>query len=91
MEVAPLTPELARRLDVPPDTTGVVISGVQPDSRAAEAGLRPGDVIQEIDKGRVRSPDDVKKALEKDARGTHLVLVYREGTTHFVAIPPEHK
>ncbi len=87
MAIAPLTPDLARRLDVPVGSTGVVVSGVQPGSRAAEAGLRPGDVIQEIDKAPVRSPDDVKKAL--DAKGTHLLLVYREGSTHFVAVPPE--
>jgi len=91
LQVGPLTPDLARRLDVPENTSGVVVMGVQPGSRAAEAGLRPGDVIEEIDRSPARSPEDVKKALEKDARGTHLVLVYREGTTHFVAIPPEHK
>jgi serine protease Do len=87
--VAPLTPELARRLDVPEGTSGVVVTSVQPGSRAAEAGLRAGDVIQEIDKGQVRSPDDLKKALEKDAKQTHLLLVLREGTTHYVAVPPE--
>ena len=57
--------------------------------RAAEAGLRPGDVLQEIDKTPVRSPDDVKKAMAKDGSRTHLYLILREGITHYVAIPPE--
>ncbi len=91
LQVAPLTPDMARRLDVPENTAGVMVTGVQMGSRAADAGLRPGDVIQEIDKTHVRSPDDVKKALERDAAGTHLVLVYREGSTHFVAIAPERR
>ncbi len=89
MQVAPLTPDLARRLNVPESTGGVVVIGVQPGSRAAEAGLRPGDLIQEIDKARVRSPDDVRKALEKDGKQTHLLLVLHDGSTHYVAIPPE--
>ena len=89
IQVAPLTPELARRLDLRDGTPGVVITGVQAGSRAAEAGLRPGDVIQEIDRGRVRSPDDLRKALEKDGKRTHLYLILREGMTHYVAVPPE--
>jgi len=74
---------------VPEGTGGVVIAGVEPGSRAAELGLRAGDLIQEIDKEAVRSPADVKKALEKDGKRAHLLLVLREGMTHYVAIPPE--
>jgi hypothetical protein len=48
-------------------------------------------VIEEVDKSHVRSPDDVKKALEKDGKRPHLLLVLREGITHYVAIPPEGK
>jgi serine protease Do len=89
IQIAPLTPEIARRLGVPESTAGVLIRGVQPGSRAAEAGLRPGDVIEEVDKARVRSPEDVKKALEKDGKRAHLLLVLREGVTHYVAVPTE--
>ena len=91
IQVAPLTPELAHRLDVPEGTTGVVVTAVPPGSRAAEAGLRPGDLIQEIDKTRVHSPDDLKKALAKDGKQTHLLLVFREGLTHYVAVPPANE
>jgi serine protease Do len=89
IQIAPLTPDLARRLDVPEGTNGVVVTGVQQGSRAADLGLRPGDVIQEVDNGPVRSPGDLKKALEADAKRPHVLLVLREGVTHYVAVPPE--
>ena len=65
------------------------MTAVQPGSRAAEAGLRPGDILQEIDRTPVRSPDDVRKAVAKDGKRSHLSLVLRDGHTHYVAIPPE--
>ncbi|APR83856.1 HtrA protease/chaperone protein [Minicystis rosea] len=89
MQIAPLTPDLARRLDMPEGATGVVITQVQPGSRAAEAGIRPGDIIQEIDRNAVQSPNDVKRVLEKDTKRAHLLLVRREGATRYVAIPAE--
>jgi serine protease Do len=89
MQVQPLTPDLARRLDLPPGTPGVVITGLQPGSRAADAGLRPGDVIQEIDRQPVQSPNDLRQAIEKDRSKAHLLLVWREGETRYVALPPE--
>jgi serine protease Do len=89
MHLAPLTPDIVRRMDLPPGTAGVVITGVQPNSRAADAGLRPGDVIQEIDRAPVQSPNDVTQALNKDRKRAHLLLVLREGETRYVAIPPE--
>ena len=42
-----LTPELAQQLNMPSTTKGVVVGEVSPASRAADAGLQSGDVIQE--------------------------------------------
>ena len=89
LPIAPLTPDLAQRLEVPEGTSGVVVTGVLPGSRAADAGVRPGDIIQEIDKAQVRSPEETRKALEKDGKRPHLLLVLRQGATHYVAIPAE--
>jgi serine protease Do len=89
IQVAPLTPDLALRLEVPEGTSGVVVTGVEPGSRAADAGVRPGDLIQEVDHRAVKTPDDVRKGLEKDGKRPHVLLVFRHGVTHFVAIPAE--
>ena len=48
MTVEPLTPEIARQLELDRDTRGVVITGVDPSGAAASAGLREGDVIQQV-------------------------------------------
>ena len=43
--------------------SGVVVTGVAPGSPAAEAGLRPGDVILEIGRDRVKDPAALRKRL----------------------------
>ena len=90
MDVVPLTPDLARRLDMPEGATGAIVRRVAPGSRAAEAGIRPGDVIQEVDREPVQSPNDVTRALA-DTKRPHVLLVWRDGTTQFVPIPAEEK
>lgn len=59
---------------------GVVIVGVEPNSPAAAAGIRPGDVIQQIDGQQVRSADDVQRAVENSQIGVTLpVEISRNG------------
>ena len=49
-----ITPELAEEFNLP-DRTGAMASGVTPNSPAAKAGLKRGDVIREVD-GKKRLP-----------------------------------
>jgi Do/DeqQ family serine protease len=84
MTVEPLTREAARQLGVQ-TSTGVVVTRVQPLSQAADAGLRPGDVIEEVDRQKVDGPDALRGALSTgDAPA--LVLVHRGETTMFVTL-----
>ncbi len=66
---------------------GVAVVGIEPDSPAAEAGIRQGDVIVEVNRKRVASVDDVKKeikqAKEKDRL---LLLVQRDGGKFYVPL-----
>jgi serine protease Do len=87
LELRPLTPELADRLGVAPGTHGVVVSSIHPGSAAAEAGLRPGDVLTSIDRKPVSNPRDAARALGAPRAGGHLVLIQRGDASSFVVLP----
>jgi serine protease Do len=86
VSVQPLTPQLAERLDVPRETDGVVVTDVDPDGRAADAGLREGDVIRQVDGKAVRSASDLRAALSRKADRPALVLVQRGENTFFATV-----
>jgi serine protease Do len=71
------------------DVKGVLVTGVTADSGAAEKGLRPGDIIVEINQEEVSSPGQiaskVSEAMDNDRRSV-LLLVNRNGDLRFVAV-----
>jgi serine protease Do len=83
LTVEPLTPERARELGVS-TRTGVVIVDVSPGSRAADAGLSAGDVVEQIDRKPVTSVDQLREV--NTGSGPVLLLVHRGATTVFVTI-----
>ena len=74
-----------QRLGLDESVKGVVITEVAPRSPAARAGLRPGDVIAEVDRNKVASTGDFSKAIDK-ADGPLLLLVRRGEATTYVAL-----
>ena len=84
MAVEPLTRETAKELGVEAKA-GVVIRQVQPAGRAAEAGLRPGDVIEQVDGKAIEGADALRSALKTGDRPA-LLLVHRGATTLFVTL-----
>jgi serine protease Do len=65
---------------------GVVVTDVAEGSSAAQAGLRQGDVIQEVNRGRVSSVADFDRAVHNAGGGTTLLLVKRGEYTLYLAI-----
>jgi serine protease Do len=69
---------------------GVVVTAVEPNGPAADAGFQVGTVILDVGGKAVGNADDVVKALQDaQAQGKHDVLmrVQMDGATHFVAVP----
>src|SRR5437660_3295182 len=62
VSIQPLTQELARSLN-DQDTKGVLISDVVPESPAAKAGLKSGDILIEFDGKKVEAPADLQRTV----------------------------
>ncbi|MBI4313707.1 MAG: PDZ domain-containing protein [Candidatus Omnitrophica bacterium] len=75
LEVSELTDELIRRYRLP-DRRGVVVTHVESDSPADEAGLRAGDVINEINRQPVANLNDYSQAIQ-NVKGDSLVRTLR--------------
>ena len=71
---------------MPETVKGAVITEVQPDSASAEAGLKPGDVIQEINRKPVKSAEEAVRLTENPTDKTTLLRIWREGGSHFVVV-----
>jgi serine protease Do len=84
MSVEPLTRDRAQELGLS-TASGVIVVDVQSGGRAADAGLRPGDVILEVDRKPVTSPDALRAAL-KDGSRPALLLVQRGPVTSFLTL-----
>jgi len=81
-----LTPEARRTLGLSADSQrGVVITDLAPGSAAAKAGLRPGDVVLELNRVSVDSLAKFKEQYAK-ASGDLLLLVQRRGGTVFLVV-----
>jgi serine protease Do len=84
VEVTNLNEQIAQELNLPPNTTGVVVSGVDPASKMADSGLQRGDVIQEVNHKPVKSVTEFQNAIRKGG-DEPLLLVNRGGRTLFIA------
>jgi serine protease Do len=79
MSVQPLTSDLAKELGVPEDIKGVVVRSVQAGTPAARAGVRPKDVITEIDDQAITSVASFSKATKKLKSGETAIVVIQRG------------
>ncbi|HUO04331.1 MAG TPA: DegQ family serine endoprotease [Candidatus Binataceae bacterium] len=89
IQVTDITPEIAQQLHLE-STKGVLVRHVNQDSPAADAGLRPGDIILEINHEKVESFDDFKAQAQnaKASKKPTLLLVQRGGASVFTVIKP---
>jgi S1-C subfamily serine protease len=82
----PLAPPVAARVGSP---TGLQVADVTSGSPAAEAGLRRGDVVVELDGRRIASVTALQRAMVEDAIGRRAeVTVWRNGALVDVVVYP---
>ena len=80
-----VTARAARQLGLPATATGVVVTNIDQNSKAAESGLQRGDVIQEVNHKPVRNTSDFDAAM-RSAKDSNLLLVNRQGNTMYLAV-----
>jgi serine protease Do len=89
VQVDDLTSEVARELGLRRDTKGVVVTDVDPDSPAGDAGLLRGDVIQEVNRRSVNSVSDFQRAVRQAGKQPLVLSVNRQGDAAYIVIQPE--
>jgi serine protease Do len=88
--VADVTDDIRTALNLSKDIKGAVIAEIDSDSPAAKAGLREGDVIQEVNKQPVKNAKDLA-AISKRLKPNEKILirVWSQGGSGFVALEPK--
>jgi serine protease Do len=90
MTLAPVTPELRQRFQLPEKQKGVVVTDIVEGSVAQERGIRPGDVIVEVAQTEIAQPSQVQEKVREQrtaGRRSVLIMVERGGEQRFVGLP----
>ena len=86
LAVQDLSPQLAEQLGLDTEERGVVVSDVAPGSPAAEAGLREGDLIKEVNRHSIQNLADYTLITEKAKKGESLVLLIKRDVSAFYTV-----
>jgi Do/DeqQ family serine protease len=86
MALQPFIPGTAQRYGLDPDDQGLLVGKVDPNGSAANAGIRQGDLIQEVNRQPVRSATDFSAAVQRSGARPALVLVKRRNAVIYVTL-----
>jgi serine protease Do len=83
-----ITRDIRLSQNIPNDITGLFVLNVDQDSDAERKGVRPGDIIQEVNQGKVNNFEDLSKAITllKEKNKGALLLINRQGNIIFTAL-----
>ena len=86
--VTPLTKQLGEYFGVT-SSGGLLINSVRENSPAAKAGLKAGDIIVEIEGGKVETMADLIRAVNEKKEGGVSLTVVRDKNRQTIAVTPE--
>ncbi len=86
MTVQPLTAETAQRLGLDANDEGLLVSRLDPAGSAAEAGIRQGDLIQEVNRQPVKTVAEFSAAIQRSGAKPALVLVKRRNAVIYLTL-----
>lgn len=85
VEMTELTEEVRYRFRVPSNVEGVLVTSVQPDSEAADQGVKTGDVIIQVEQYVVTNLQEISTAL-KAYKGDYKRVYINRGGRVFIAV-----
>jgi S1-C subfamily serine protease len=88
LTLQPLTAETASRLGLAANDQGIVVMKVDPAGSASDAGIRQGDLIQEVNRRPIRSQADFNAAVQLSGARPALVLIKRRDAVTYVTLKP---
>jgi S1-C subfamily serine protease len=86
LTVQPLTAQMAARYNLDADDQGLMVTQVDPAGSAASAGIRQGDLIQEVNREPVKNVTEFTAALQKSSAKPALVLVKRRNVVLYLTL-----
>jgi serine protease Do len=84
--VGDLDSRTRQELKIPRNVQGAVVTDLDPASAAREAGLKPGDVIVEINRQPVKNAEDAVRLTERPKDKTTLLRIWSNGGSRYVVV-----
>ncbi|HEU0008379.1 MAG TPA: PDZ domain-containing protein, partial [Verrucomicrobiae bacterium] len=75
-----------RQLNIPSHLQGALVTDVDENSVAREAGLKPGDVILEINRQPVKNAEDAVRLTSNPKDKTTLLHVWSNGSRRYLVV-----
>jgi serine protease Do len=88
LTLQPVTPQIAKQFGMQGEPEGMIVTAIDADGTAADAGIARGDIILEINSQPVSSSEAVQSALQSAAGKPVLLLISRRGQTIYLTVRP---
>jgi Do/DeqQ family serine protease len=86
LTLQPFTGEMASRYGLDADDQGLLVTKVDPSSNAANAGIREGDLIQEVNRQQVRTFAQFNSAIQQSGTRPALILLKRRNNVIYLTL-----
>lgn len=86
LSVQEISPNQRRRIGLPNDIDGVIVTRVLPNSKAQNAGFEEGDIIAQVENLNIKKPADLSNAFDKFRGKTKRILVYSANGTKTIVM-----